>query len=232
MTVVAVTAHRHTDEDERVHLNTSYVTALENAGLVPLVLPTSLQPSHAALALQAVTGLVLSGGEDVDPAMYGARPHPQLGRIDRQRDEVEAALVRAAFDLRIPVFAICRGMQILNVALGGTLYQDLPSECPGPIAHDAGKGEHDVAIAHPSLLSRTVNGGSLRANSRHHQALKDVAPALVVTGRAPDGVVEAVELREPEGRWLIGVQWHPEDITEVGLFRAFAEAALGVEAVG
>jgi putative glutamine amidotransferase len=230
MTVVAVTAHRHTDEDERVHLNTSYVTALEKAGLVPLVLPTSLQPSHAALALQVVTGLVLSGGEDVDPAMYGAGPHPQLGRIDQQRDVVEASLARAALTLRIPVFAICRGMQILNVALGGSLYQDLPSECPGPIAHDA--GEHEVTIERLSLLSRAVNRQSLRANSRHHQALRDIAPALTVTARAPDGVVEGVELRQPEGQWLIGVQWHPEDSAEVGLFRAFAEAALGVEAVG
>lgn len=230
MTVVAVTAHRQTDEDEQVHLHTSYVTALERAGLVPLVLPTSLQPSHAAAALQSMAGLVLSGGEDVDPAMYGARPHPQLGRIDRRRDDVEVTLARAALTLRIPVFAICRGMQILNVALGGSLYQDLPSECPGPVAH--GAGDHDVVIEHGSLLSRTVNGPSLHANSRHHQALKDIAPALTVVARAPDGVVEAVELRQPEGPWLIGVQWHPEDIPEVGLFRGFADAALGVEAVG
>ena len=232
MTVVAVTAHRQTDADEQVHLHTSYVTALERAGLVPLVLPTSLHPSHASAALHSLAGLVLSGGEDVDPARYGARPHPQLGRIDRQRDEVEVTLARAALDLRIPVLAICRGMQILNVALGGSLFQDLPSECPGPVAH--GAGDHDVAIEPRSLLARTLSGPSpsLRVNSRHHQALKDIAPALTVVGRAPDGVVEAVELRQPDGPWVIGVQWHPEDIPDIGLFRGFAEAAQGVEAVG
>ena len=232
MTVVAVTAHRSTDDGEQVHLHTPYVTALENAGLIPLVLPTSLDPSRAVAALQSVSGLVLSGGEDVDPALYDAPPLPELGRIDHARDVVEATLVRAAVTSRLPVFAICRGMQVLNVALGGTLYQDLPSECPGPIVH--GKGEHDVTVDPQSLLSRTVKNLTIRANSRHHQALKDVAPGLIVVGRAPDGIVEAVELRQPEGQWLIGVQWHPEDMTDPSLFKAFAEAARGapVEAVG
>jgi len=222
MTVVAVTAHRTTMKGEHVHLNTSYVTALAHAGLIPLVLPTSLDPSHASLALQAVSGLVLSGGEDVDPALYHASPHPQLGRIDHTRDVVEAALVRAAVTSRLPILAICRGVQILNVALGGTLHQDLPSECPGPIDHE--KGEHDVAVDPGSLLSRTVKRECIRTNSRHHQALKDIAPVLTVVARAPDGVVEAVELRQPEGQWLIGVQWHPEDMSDPSLFQAFAQA--------
>lgn len=230
MTVVAVTAHRSTDNGEQVHLHTAYVTALASAGLIPLVLPTSLDPSQAAAALQATSGLVLSGGEDVDPSLYHARPHPQLGRVDHGRDVVEAALVRAAVTSRLPVLAICRGMQILNVALGGTLHQDLPSECPGPIAHDA--GEHDVTVDPTSLLSRTVRGHAIRTNSRHHQALKDIAPALTVTARASDGVVEAVELRQPDGQWLIGVQWHPEDMTDPSLFEAFAEATIAAQAVG
>lgn len=230
MTVVAVTAHRTTPKGESVHLNTPYVTALERAGLVPLILPTSLDPSHAATALQAVSGLVLSGGEDVDPAWYGAHPHPQLGRIDHQRDAVEATLVRTAMTMRLPIFAICRGMQILNVALGGTLHQDVPTECSGPVRHEA--GEHDVTVDPFSLLGRTVKASAIRTNSRHHQALKDLAPALVVVARAADGVVEGVELGQPEGRWLIGVQWHPEDMADPSLFEAFAEATLGIQAVG
>ena len=230
MTVVAVTAHRTTPKGEEVHLNTAYVTALERAGLVPVILPTSLDPSHAAAALHAVSGLVLSGGEDVDPVRYGARPHPELGRIDGVRDEVEATLARAALAMRLPVLAICRGVQILNVALGGTLYQDLPSECSGPIGHET--GEHDVTVDPLSLLSRTVRAQHLRTNSRHHQALRDIAPPLTVVARAADGVVEGVELRQPEGQWLIGVQWHPEDMTDPSLFQAFAEAARGRKAAG
>ena len=230
MTLVAVTAARRSDHHEGVLLRTAYVQALEAVGLAPVVLPTSMNPSRTAVALRSTGGLVLSGGEDVDPAMYGAPPHPRLGPVDRQRDEVEATLVRTALDLGIPILAICRGMQILNVALGGTLHQDLPSECPGPLAHDA--EPHDVAIDPLSLLCRTVKSRTLNTNSRHHQALKDVAPALTVVARARDDVVEAVELREPAGQWLIGVQWHPEDRPEVGLFRAFAEAVAGVEAVG
>lgn len=230
MTVVAVTAHRTTPKGEAVHLNTPYVTALERAGLLPLVLPTSLIPANAGLALQAVSGLVLSGGEDVDPARYGARPHPELGRTDQARDEVEATLARAALAMRLPVLAICRGVQILNVALGGTLYQDLPSECPGPIGHAA--GEHEVMVDPLSLLSRTVKAQRIRTNSRHHQALRDIAPPLTVVARAADGVVEGVELRQPDGQWLVGVQWHPEDMTDPSLFQGFAEAAIGVQAVG
>jgi putative glutamine amidotransferase len=230
MTVVAVTAHRTTPRGEAVHLNTPYVTALERGGLVPLILPTSLTPENAGLALQSVSGLVLSGGEDVDPARYGARPHPELGRTDAVRDEVEATLARAALAMRLPVLAICRGMQILNVALGGTLFQDLPSECSGPIRHDA--GEHDVTVDPLSLLSRTLKARHIRTNSRHHQALRDVAPPLTVVARTADDVVEGVELRQPDGQWLIGVQWHPEDLTDLSLFQAFADAAVGVQAVG
>lgn len=231
MTVVAVTAHRRTDGGrERVALNVAYVDALERAGLAPLILPTSLDPSRAADALDAVRGLVLSGGADVDPARYGALPHRKLGALDPRRDEVEIALVHAARTRRLPVLAICRGLQILNVALGGTLYQDLPDQCPGPIGH--AQGEHAVTIDPPSLLGRTIGQARITANSRHHQALKDVAPALAVVARAPDGVVEGVELRHPEGQWLLGVQWHPEDMVETELFRGFAEAVAGVEALG
>ena len=231
MTVVAVTAARRTDGGrERVALNVAYVAALERAGLSPLILPTSLAPSRAAEALDSLRGLVLSGGEDVDPARYGAPPHPKLGARDGRRDEVEIALVHAARSRRLPVLAICRGVQLLNVALGGTLYQDLPDECPGPVGH--AQDEHEVTIDPASLLGRTIGRARITANSRHHQALRDVAPPLAVVARAPDGIVEGVELRHPEGQWLLGVQWHPEDMVETELFRGFAEAVAGVEAGG
>ena len=231
MTVVAVTAPRRpVDGTPRVALNTAYVEALEGAGLTPLVLPAMIDPERAARALDAVGGLVLSGGEDVDPARYGAARHPRLGATDPRRDDVEAALIRAARERALPVLAICRGAQILNVALGGTLYQDLGSERPGPIDHADVTGRHPVAIDADTLLQRTLGSRELTANSRHHQAIKDVAPGLVVVARAPDGVIEGVELAVPGDQWLLGVQWHPENLAEAGLFRGFAEAVRAVRA--
>jgi len=225
VTVVAVTAPRRTDAGRtRVALNATYVEALERAGLTPLVLPTLLDPGRAATALGTVRGLVLSGGEDVDPAGYGAAPHARLGVTDRHRDAVEAELVRAARARRLPVLAICRGVQILNVALGGSLYQDLATERPGPIDHADPASRHEIGVDSGTLLHRTLGRREITANSRHHQAVRDPAPALTVVARAPDGVVEGVELREPDGQWLLGVQWHPEDLVEAELFRGFAGA--------
>ena len=236
MTVVAVTAPRRpVDGTPRVALNVAYVEALDRAGLTPLVLPAFIDPARAADALDAVGGLVLSGGEDVDPSRFGATPHPALGTVDPRRDAVETELIRAALARRLPVLAICRGVQILNVALGGTLYQDLATERPGPIDHADPRGRHPVQVDADTLMYRTVGTREITANSRHHQALNTVAPALRVVARAPDGVVEGVELAQPAGPWLLGVQWHPENLGEAGLFTGFAaavHAARAVEAVG
>jgi putative glutamine amidotransferase len=232
MTVVAVTAPRRpVDGTPRVALNVAYIEALERAGLTPLVLPTLIDPRRAADALDAVGGLVLSGGEDVDPSRYGATPHPRLGTIDPRRDAVESELIRAAQARRLPVLAICRGVQILNVALGGTLYQDLASERPGPIDHADVQSRHEVRVDADTLLHRTLGSREITANSRHHQALKTVAPGLRVVAHAPDGVIEGVELAQPAGQWLLGVQWHPENLVEAGLFSGFARAVQGVAAV-
>ena len=136
------------------------------------------------------------------------------------------------------MLAICRGVQILNVAMGGTLYQDLASERPGPIDHADVKSHHAVRVDADTLLFRTLGSREITANSRHHQALKSVAPGLLVVARAPDDVIEAVELAQPNGHWLLGVQWHPENLLEAGLFSGFAGAVQAgrsvraVEAVG
>lgn len=223
--LVAVTAPRRTDAGrERVALNTAYVRALDRAGLVPLVLPTLLDPARAVVVLAAARGLVLTGGEDVDPARYGAAPHAKLGSVDPHRDAVEIALLTAARARRLPVLAICRGIQVLNVAFGGTLIQDLASERPGPIAHEDDAHPHEIQIDAGSLLHRTLGERVAMVNSRHHQAIDDPSPELRVVARAPDGVVEGVELAHPHDQWLLGVQWHPEDMTETALFRGFAEA--------
>src|SRR5207247_6896934 len=176
---VAVTAPRRSvDGRERVTLNTAYVRALERSGLVPLAVPTMIAPDRAAAALQSVRGLVLTGGEDVAPQRYGASPHPRLGEVDADRDAAEVALIEAARKRRLPILAICRGIQILNVALGGTLYQDLASERAGEIDHADTRWRHGLRVEAGSLLHRTIATLETTVNSRHHQAIRDLAPSL------------------------------------------------------
>jgi len=222
--VVVVTAPLRTDAGrERVALNTAYVRALARAALVPLVVPPILDPERACAVLDRVHGVVLTGGEDVDPARYGARPHAKLGEIDVARDAVELALIADARARRLPILAICRGIQILNVALGGTLYQDLASERSGEIDHADTRSRHGLRVEAGSLLHRTIATLETTVNSRHHQAIRDLAPSLRATAWAPDGVIEGAE--PPDGEpWMLAVQWHPEDDVEGALFRGFAEA--------
>ena len=217
----------------RVRLNAAYVHALEQAGLVPLIVPPLTYPAGAvAELLGAVKGLVLTGGEDVSPAQYGAPAHPALGATNAARDATELAITSAARMMRLPTLAICRGVQLLNVALGGTLVQDLPSQRPGGVEHDQAGARsertHPVTLDADSRLARALRATELAVNSIHHQALDTVATTLRVTGRAPDGVIEAVEA-DDAGWWAVGVQWHPEELTRGGepwdrlLFEAFAE---------
>ena len=222
---VAVSAPRRTDTIERVALNAAYVRALAGVGLIPLIVPPMLDPARAAEALDVVRGLVLTGGEDVDPARYGAQPHPQLEKLDVARDAVELALLAGARERGLPVLAICRGIQLLNVGLGGTLFQDLPSERPGPVPHEDNQARHALRVDPDSLLGRTLGrAAALPVNSRHHQAIRDLAPGLRVSATAEDGVIEAVEPEDPAAPWMLGVQWHPEDLNEAALFRGFAAA--------
>src|SRR2546422_822930 len=190
-------------------------------GLLPLVVPPLIAPADAGAVVDATRGLVLTGGEDVDPTRYGAAPHPRLEETDHGRDALELELIRSARARHRPILAICRGIQILNVALGGTLYQDLQSERPGPIDHQDKTGCHAIRVAPDSLLHRTLRTAAATVNSRHHQAVRDLAPGLRATAWAEDGLVEAVEWDAP---WMLAVQWHPEDFTEMALFAGFAQA--------
>ena len=223
--IVAVSATRRTDAGrERVALNTAYVRALARAGLVPLIVPPILDPDAACAALDGVQGLVLTGGEDVDPAHYHAAPHPKLGDTDAARDAVELALIAGARRRRLPILAICRGIQVLNVALGGTLYQDLATERPGKIDHADTAARHGLAVESGSLLHRTIATVTTTVNTRHHQAIRDLAPGLRATAWAEDGVIEGAEPGAAGEPWLLAVQWHPEDDVEDALFRGFAGA--------
>jgi putative glutamine amidotransferase len=233
--IVAVTATAKVIEGAlRVRLNAAYARALEEAGIVPLVVPPLARPADALHLLDRVDGLVLTGGEDVDPARYGARRHPKTDDAQLERDATELALVAGARERRLPTLAICRGIQLLAVALGGTLVQDLPDERGTGAAHAPGGGRadrtHEVNVTPASRLAAALGGAtSLRVNSSHHQAVDRVAPPLLVTATAPDGVIEGAETPPDDPWWVLAVQWHPEELTATaeewdrGLFRAFAQ---------
>lgn len=230
---VAVTAGIRQDGDtSRVRLTAAYVTALEAAGLVPLIIPPLTDKGAAAAILDSVAGLMLTGGGDIDPARYGERRHEKVSNVNVARDATEVALVEEARRRRTPVLAICRGIQVLNVALGGTLVQDIPSQCPGALAHDEdtprNSRSHDISVEPGSLIANAIGTGSCSVNSFHHQSVKGLGEGLKVTARSPDGVIEGIE-SEGEDWWVLAVQWHPEEMTDSaepwdrGLFRAFAE---------
>lgn len=232
--IVAVTATARIVEGvERVRLNAAYVRALESVGLVPVVIPPLAEPGASLGILDIVAGLVLTGGEDVDPSRYGAAPHPELGPVNRARDHTELALLERARAARLPTLAICRGIQVVNVGLGGTLVQDLPSERRDVGAHEVDDERdtrvHGVEIEPGSRLAAILGSQSLAVNSIHHQAVDRLGEGIRVNARAHDGVVEGVESDDATW-WMIGVQWHPEELTATPepwdrrLFTAFADA--------
>lgn len=224
---------------ERSGVNGAYVRAVLRSGALPFILPPLLGARHAAQYLDACDALVLTGGEDVDPGFYGEAPHPKLGDVDRLRDEFELALTKGAWERRLPILAICRGIQVVNVALGGTLWQDIPSQRPGGLEHKAPTERdirsHLVTIASGSRLARALATVRTEVNSFHHQSVRDVAPGLVVTATAPDGEIEGLE-SGPDDPWLLAVQWHPEEFhhhevaPDHGLFNALVAAARAVPA--
>jgi putative glutamine amidotransferase len=229
---VAVTASIRPDGDtSRVRLTAAYVTALENAGLVPLIVPPLSSDKAAASVLDSVSGLVLTGGEDVDPARYGEQRHEKVRTVNAARDATEAALVTEAKERRMPVLAICRGIQILNVALGGTLIQDIPSAISTTISHDdegpRDSRTHEISVEPGSLIARAIGTEHATVNSFHHQSVQRVADGMKITAKSPDGVIEGIESTD-RNWWVMGVQWHPEEMTgsaepwDRGLFRAFA----------
>jgi putative glutamine amidotransferase len=216
----------------RVRVNEAYTDALAAAGLIPMIL-APVDPLIAVAALRNVAGLVLTGGEDVDPALFGEAPHRTTSVPHPGRDAYELALARAASLHRVPTLAICRGAQVMNVALGGTLVQDIATQRPISAEHDlsARRTErvHGVAIDPDSRLARVAGATEIRTNSSHHQSADHVASELRVTARSDDGIVEALEARDPEW-WMLAVQWHPEELTRTSedwdrrLFAAFADA--------
>ena len=212
----------------------AYLDAILTAGGLPILLPTSLPLTALPELVNRFDGFVLSGGGDVDPALYGGHLDATVHSIDPERDAFECALIPLVLQADKPLLAICRGAQILNVALGGSLYEDIPSALPAALRHDWYPNiprdylAHTVEIEQGSRLAEILGTRKLRTNSLHHQAIRQPAPALEVVARAEDDVIEAVEL--PGKRFAIGVQWHPECLPEEPamqrLFSEFVNAAL------
>ncbi|MFL5403132.1 MAG: gamma-glutamyl-gamma-aminobutyrate hydrolase family protein [Gemmatimonadales bacterium] len=225
---------RSWDGADRTGVNSAYVQALLSAGGVPLILSPLIGPALAGAALEDADGLILTGGEDMDPAWYGAEPSPLLSPPSKERDLFELALFAVARQQEMPILGICRGIQVINVALGGTLFQDLPSERPTPVNHrpDGPRDirSHRVRLQPGTRAAEALGATSIRVNSSHHQAIKDLAPGLLAVGWTDDDLIEAVET--PAGTsWLLAVQWHPEEMhldrqaPDRGLFAALVQEA-------
>jgi putative glutamine amidotransferase len=195
-----------------VFLYTSYIEALQQIGVAPVLITPTHNTAAIAALMDACCGLVLTGGEDVDPRHYGEAPSPALGAIEPARDEMEFRALRAALEREMPVFGICRGAQLLNVHFGGSLYQDLKTERPTDLAHDQtepwDRRTHNATVRTDTLLHNILGDTRLFINSFHHQAVKDVGRELRIAAIAEDGLIEAIEHERLP--WVLGVQWHPE----------------------
>jgi len=212
-------------------LRDDYLRSVEQAAAIPMIIPPS-SAEHAPAILDRLDGLLLSGGVDVDPALFGQDPHRELRRVDRKRDDLELALTREALRRDLPILAICRGIQVLNVAAGGTLVQHLPSEVSGGERHDRpeprSRRVHQVDVEPGTRLHQILGESTISVNSFHHQAVDRIGKGLRASARCPDdGVVEALEMRDR--RFVVGVQWHPETFWNAErsfqpLFDAHAEA--------
>lgn len=213
-------------------INETYIKAIIEAGGIPVCLPY-VEEEDGDKIIQAIDGLLLTGGGDIHPFFFGEEPKPKLGRVITKRDEREIQWTKLALQRNIPILGICRGLQILNVALGGTIYQDIYAEYKGErLLHtqtcQRNEASHFVTLQENSKLKQILKAAKIQVNSFHHQAINEVANDLEVVGTASDGIIEAVEHKTSP--FCIGVQWHPEAFAIEGieqsktLFQAFIEA--------
>jgi putative glutamine amidotransferase len=210
----------------------AYSQAVLNCGGAPLLIPISQSKSSLSAICGRLDGLIFSGGPDINPRFYKNEPHHGLMDVDENQDEMELELSRQALAADVPILGICRGLQLLNVAMGGTLYQDIALQVPKACNHspraNRGTVTHKVRIEPNTRLQETLQRASLWVNSKHHQAVKSPAPGLVISAVASDGIIEALE--DPNRPFLLGVQWHPEGLWEKNaaarkLFKALIAAA-------
>lgn len=234
---IPASVYRETPGATYLQFNGNYPAALAASGALPLVIPLGLGEEALRGIFARLDGLCLAGGVDVDPEHYGEARHPALGKVDAARDAVELTLAHWALAADLPVFGVCRGIQLLNVAAGGSLYQDLAAQLPEALRHDLAPDNspwerpvHRVRVAAASRLAGILGGDELATNSFHHQAVKAPAPGFVPVAWTADGVIEGIE--DPSRRFAVGVQWHPEgmygtDPLARRLFDAFVAASKG-----
>lgn len=212
----------------------AYIAAVVRAGGLPLILPVGIAPTAAQVLLNRLDGLLVSGGGDIDPQRFNGNRHPMVGHVSAERDALEIALVKTALVSHKPLLAICRGIQVLNVALGGTLFTHIPDQVENALKHDwypdfpRDKIAHPITLTNNSLLRRIYGAAEIQVNSLHHQGVSKLGNGLTPTAFAPDGLVEGVEV--DGAAFAIGVQWHPEclpdDAGTQSLFKAFINACV------
>ena len=213
-------------------VNMSYIKALVDAGATPLPIPVTDDPSRAAEYIDLIDGLLIPGGQDITPALFGKDPIPQVTYMIVAQDRMEMELLRLAEKKGIPVFGVCRGLQLMNITFGGGLIQDIHAEKKATVCHKQdlsirSQATHSATMLEGSLLEELLGKEPLYVNSYHHQALDDVAPGFTVSATAADGIIEAIENREKN---LYAVQWHPEEMYVryprfANLFRYLVEQA-------
>jgi putative glutamine amidotransferase len=211
-------------------LSSAYSNAVIRAGGLPILIPNTFPVEHIKRLLEKLDGIILSGGGDVAHHLFNGEPHAEIGNVSQDRDSIEVNLVKLALNKHFPIFGICRGIQVINIAMGGTLFTHIPAQYKTTIDHNSPdiKGRdflaHEVNINPESELFRAMETKNIRVNSFHHQAIKDLAPGLVVTATASDGLIEGVELIDCAFPFF-GVQWHPECLPDLreqrNLFSAF-----------
>ena len=223
----------HDSETDDITMRPTYLNAVKEAGGIPVVLPLEIEKEDLQRLVDLLDGFLFTGGPDVHPSRFGEETHIHCGNVSTKRDCLELMLLPMVMEQKKPILAICRGIQLINIGLGGTIYQDIPSQFPKdfPIAHKQPfyytTPSHTVAITPETKMADICQQPSIQVNSMHHQAVRDLAPGLTACALASDGLIEGVEM--PGYPWFLAVQWHPEYLWETdsgaaGLFRSFERA--------
>jgi putative glutamine amidotransferase len=232
--VIGITCYRfiHQNGYPYLGINEAYTQSIHNAGGIPVLIPLGLPEENLLTLLPRLDGVLFSGGGDVHPDQYGSQPHPLVDGVDEDRDRVEIFLLHQVLKNRKPFLGICRGLQVINVALGGSLYEDILDQKPNSLRHQLNDEEprdflaHEVQIESGSRLAEILQSSQLQVNSLHHQGIRKLADGLLATAFAPDEIIEAFEL--PDQPFGLAVQWHPEALQAHApmrrLFQAFIQA--------